>query len=297
MLQKIKNTAIFWFLRALLAAVSCLPMRLARWLGAGMGALFHACVKRERDLARSHLQQAFPEWTPQACAVMAKRVFVSLGRTAMEFLKMNSYSPQRILSLVEGVDGREHMEAALTRGKGVVCLVAHVGNWELLPVFTSQQGWSTAVVAQKLYDPRLDALLNGFRTRSGVQVLKRDNITTAIIRCLRANKLLGILNDQDTDVDSRWAPFFGRLAKTPVGILRLARRTGAAVVPVFTARQPGGGNRITILPALSLPLTQDEEADLQEGARQCNQVIEDFIRRYPDQWVWFHRRWKSQPPA
>jgi KDO2-lipid IV(A) lauroyltransferase len=109
--------------------------------------------------------------------------------------------------------------------------------------------------------------------------------------------LLGILNDQDTNVDSRWVPFFGRLAKTPVGMLRLVRRTQAAVVPVFTARQASGKNRVYIYPALDLPVTDDVEADLHAGAALCNRALEEFLRRFPDQWVWFHARWKSRPPG
>jgi KDO2-lipid IV(A) lauroyltransferase len=189
------------------------------------------------------------------------------------------------------------MEAALKQGRGVVCLTGHIGNWEVLPIFTNFQGWRSAVVAQKLYDPRLDELLNGFRTRRGVPVIQRGNVTSSIIRSLRANMLLGILNDQDTNVDSRWVPFFGRLAKTPVGMLRLARHTGAAVVPVFIARQPSGKNRVYIYPALDLPKSEDVEADLHAGAALCNAALEVFVRRFPEQWVWFHARWKSRPPS
>jgi len=105
-----------------------------------------------------------------------------------------------------------------------------------------------------------------------------------------------VLNDQDTDVDSRWAPFFGRPAKTPVGIFRLIRKTGSALVPIFIARQPSGKNRVYIEPEIPLPASEDLEADLQAGAARSNQVIERFVRRFPDQWVWFHQRWKSRQP-
>lgn len=297
MWQKLKNFLIFQFLRGLLRCAGWLPQRLALGLGALLGAAFHALVARDRRRAEANLALAFPERTLEDRRRLARRVFVSLGRTALEFLRMHSLPPARIAALVEGAEGREHMEAARAKGRGVLCLTAHAGNWEILPIYTNLQGWPSAVVAQKLYDPRLDDLLNGYRERCGVQVIQRGHVTGAIIRCLRQNMLLGILNDQDTEVDSRWAPFFGRPAKTPVGMLRLARRTGAAVVPVFIARQASGRNRITIEPELDLPDTGDEEADLAAGAALCNQAIEKFIRRFPDQWVWFHGRWKSAPPA
>jgi KDO2-lipid IV(A) lauroyltransferase len=258
--------------------------------------MFAQVVPKERMRAERHLAIAFPNESPEALRALARRVFKAVGQTGMEFLRMNSMTTQAIVNTVEQVEGREHLEAALARGKGVVCLTGHIGNWELLPIFTTAQGWKTAVVAQKLYDPRLDELLNGFRARRGVTIIQRGNVTTSIIRSLRSNMLLGMLNDQDTNVDSRWAPFFGRLAKTPIGMFRLTRRTGAAVVPVFTARQPNGKNRVYIYPALDLKATDQEERDLLEGATLSNAAIEAFIRRFPEQWVWFHARWKSAPP-
>jgi len=295
--QKVKNFLIYMFIRGLVFLAGLLPRTLAMGVGGALGAFFALVVPKELARAESHLAIAFPEWTPAQRHALAKRVFVSLGKTALEFLKMNSQSAQAIVNNVEAVEGREHMEAALARGHGVVCLTGHVGNWEVLPIFTNHLGWRSAVVAQKLYDPRLDELLNGFRSRRGVPVIQRGNVTSSIIRSLRANMLLGILNDQDTNVDSRWVPFFGRLAKTPVGMLRLVRHTGAAVVPVFIARQKSGKNRVYIYPALDLPKTDDVEADLHAGATLCNAALETFLRRFPEQWVWFHARWKSRPPS
>jgi KDO2-lipid IV(A) lauroyltransferase len=193
------------------------------------------------------------------------------------------------------VEGREHLEAALTAGRGVICLTAHFGNWEIMPVFTSAQGWATAVVAQKLYDQRLDTLLNHAREAHGIRVIKRGALTREIIRALRANSLLGVLNDQDTRVDARWAPFFGRPAKTPIGLFRLARRIGSPILPMFIERHVGLGHRLVIHPALAIAWSKDEEADLTMGARLANAAIEKQIRHSPTQWVWFHQRWKSQP--
>lgn len=297
MLQKIKNTLIYYFLHALLWFAGLLPQKVCLTLGGILGHLFQFLVPKERKRAEGHLAIAYPELSLTVRSALARQVFIALGRTALEFLKMFSQTTNSIVSMVEAVEGREYLEAALARGKGVVCLTGHIGNWELLPIFTNSQGWKSAVVAQKLYDVRLDELLNGFRAKHGVLVIQRGNVTSTIIRSLRSNMLLGMLNDQDTSVDSRWAPFFGTLAKTPVGIFRLVRRTGAVVVPVFTARQSSGKNRVYIYPALDLPVTGDEEQDLQAGASACNQALEKFIRRFPEQWVWFHARWKSRPPA
>jgi Kdo2-lipid IVA lauroyltransferase/acyltransferase len=297
MAYKLKNTLIYLFLRGMLFAMRGLPRRAALALGAALGGLFHDGVSKERERAQAHLALAFPEWPARERQVVGRRVFKALGRNALELFKMMSYAPARIAGLVESVEGREHMEAAWRRQRGVLCLTGHFGNWEILPIWTQQQGWNTAVVAQTLYDARLDALLNDFRVHCGIRVIKRQGATREILRSLHANMLLGVLNDQDTDVDSQWADFFGRPAKTPVGIFRLARKLGSAVVPVVIFRQPNGRHRILIEPAFDLPHTNDEARDLATGARLGNAFLERCIRRFPEQWVWFHQRWKSPAPA
>ncbi len=296
MLQKIKNTLIYLALRSLLLAVNLLPYSLVAGAGEFLGGRFYAWVPKERERALRNLAQAYPEVPEATRTQWAARVFVSFGRSALELLKMFTWPARRITALVEAMEGMEHMRAARELGRGVLCLTAHLGNWEIIPLCTLQQGWPTGAVAQTLYDPRLDMLINRFREQRGLVMIKRQQMTRDIIRALRANLLLGILNDQDTGVDSRWAPFFGRPAKTPVGVFRLARKLGTPVVPVFIARQPNKKYRIYIEPALRLPRTADEEQDLREGARLANVVIEKYVRRFPDQWVWFHQRWKSPPP-
>jgi len=296
MRQKIKNTLIYVTLRGLIFFTRFIPYAIALKIGGFLGACFHDLVPRERIRALNNLAIAYPEMTLARRRQLTRRIFISVGKNALELFKMFSYSAQQISRLVEKTEGIEHMESARAQGRGVLCLTAHLGNWEILPIYTQEQGWPSAAVAQALYDSRLDMLLNGFRESRGVPVIKRKQVTRDIIRCLRTNHLLGILNDQDTGVDSRFAPFFGRMAKTPIGIFRLARKLNAPVVPIFIARQRNGKNRVFIEPALAVPNTQDEEHDLLESARLCNQVIEKYIRRFPEQWVWFHQRWKSQPP-
>jgi len=202
-----------------------------------------------------------------------------------------------IVNLVEAVEGKAYLENALSKKKGVLCLTAHLDNWELLVIYTHSQGWSSAAVAQSLYDSRLDELLNQHREKHGVKVIKRKGVTKDIIRALRDNMLLGILNDQDTNVDSVWAPFFGHLAKTPIGIFRLARKVNAAIVPVFITRQPSGKHKVFIEPALELDDSLDESEYLEKGATISNQIIEKYAKKYPEQWIWFHQRWKHQPPV
>ncbi len=296
MKKKIKNTVLYWIILGLKFLAGLCPHRLALSIGAGLGGLFHDLVPKERQRALKNLKIAFPDMDDRERAALTRRVFVSFGRSALELFSLFSRSTKSIVNLVETVEGREHMEAALARNKGVCCLTAHMDNWEILVIYTNAQGWPSAAVAQALYDERLDVLLNRFRESHGVKVIKRKGITKDIIRTLRSNHLLGMLNDQDTSVDSLWAPFFNRPAKTPVGIFRLARKGDAAVVPIFIVRQPSGRHKIIIEPALRLDAAWTESRYLEEGVKLCNQVVEKYVKLFPDQWVWFHDRWKHQPP-
>lgn len=295
MKKKIKNTLILGVILFLKTIAGFLPHSFALKVGRALGALFHDLVPKERQRALKSLEIAYPEKTAEERAQLTRRVFQAVGSSGFELFKMFSMKTGAIVKLVESVEGREHMEAALAKGKGVCCLTGHLDNWEILVIYTHNTGWISAAVAQALYDSRLDDLLNGHREKHGVKVIKRKSVTKDIIRSLRNNMLLGMLNDQDTSVDSLWAPFFGKPAKTPVGIFRLARKVGAAVVPVFITRQPSGKHKIFIEPELKLDHLEDESAYLQAGVEQCNQVVEKYVRMYPEQWVWFHQRWKNQP--
>ncbi|MCD4812251.1 lysophospholipid acyltransferase family protein [bacterium] len=275
--------------------VALIPHPLAKAIGRFLGARFYDWVPKERNRALQNFEQAYPDMTTAVRSGLVRDVFVNLGQNALELFEMLSYTTARIIRLVEGVEGAEHMQSALAKGKGVLCLTGHLGNWEILPVYMYHMGWPAAVVAQVLYDQRLDTLLNEFRGKHNVQVIKRSKVTSEIIRSLRRNMLLGILNDQDTGVDSRFAPFYGKPAKTPVGIFRLARKIGTPVVPVFITRQANGRHKIYIEPALDFQVSDNEEKDLQACALAGNLAIEKYVRLFPEQWVWFHRRWKSRP--
>ena len=294
-MKKIKNNIIYLGLKSLQILVLAFPWRLTLKVGAVLGWLFYCLVPKEVRKARKSISIAFPEISDKARGKLIPKVFMATGKNALEFLKLTSMSTAQIAKLVEEVIGWENIEKALAKGKGVLCFTAHLGNWEIIPIMTAYKKQSTAVIAQKLYDTRLDDFINNFRKKHKIKVIQRGKFIREIMRCLKKNMLLGILNDQATSVDSRWIPFFGNLAKTPIGTLRLARRTGAAVVPIFINRKASGKHRLVIEKAVEIPKTISEEEDLLKGANLCNQIIERYIREFPEQWVWFHERWKDSP--
>jgi KDO2-lipid IV(A) lauroyltransferase len=188
------------------------------------------------------------------------------------------------------VEGWERVEALRAAGRGVLIVTGHCGNWELLAAVINCRGLGMRVVARALDEPELQQLLAGLRRRFGSETIERGRPGAAreLLRGLREGAL-GMLIDQDTRVEGVWVPFFGRPAYTPVGAAKVALRPEVAAVPAFIERREDGSHRARFLEPLEL--TQD----VTEATAAMTRVIEEQVRRRPEQWVWMHRRWRRQP--
>jgi KDO2-lipid IV(A) lauroyltransferase len=196
-------------------------------------------------------------------------------------------------------DGFENYERAHSRGKGVLYLTAHIGAWELSAFAHSLQGHPLRIVMRGLDNPYLDALIQRYRTMHGNAVVDKDNFVRGLLAAMKAAETVGILMDTNmTPPQGVFVNFFGIPACTASGLARIALRTDAAVVPGFTVWDPILRKyRLRFEPAVKLLRTQDEEADVIANTALFTSVIEDCVRRYPDQWLWVHRRWKTRPPG
>ncbi len=289
----LKRTILFlsglalWLFRGLFRL---LPHRVAVGLGAVVGTLVYAVARRRRALALANLGAAFPEKEPQQIAEMAKRVFENFGRTAAEFLRTRHLSAETVSNLVE-IEGLEKVDRALQEGKGALMITAHFGNWELMARYLTDRGYRLSVVARDANDPRTTEIVNEIRRENGYQVFSRGNAAKFILGCLRRNELVGILPDQNAgDVFLR---FFGRECGSVVGPAVIHLRTGAPLIPIFCVRLPGDRHRIEVHPPIETALTGDTDRDAKAIMEEVQAAIERQVRRYPDQWLWFHDRWKS----
>ena len=193
-------------------------------------------------------------------------------------------------------DGRQNIDDALKMGKGVIILTAHFGNWELLAAGLALSGFDTSYIVRPIRSRQLDDMLNGIRRSAGGKPIPRSSLKGAL-RCLRRNGLLGILSDIDTKVDGVFVDFFGRPAFTPRGPVSFALRTGAALVPTLIVRQEDDTHIIVAERALELEITGDLEEDIRVNTARYTKITESYIRKYPEQWIWIHQRWKTQPGA
>jgi Kdo2-lipid IVA lauroyltransferase/acyltransferase len=284
--------------RALLLALpllSRLPQRLAVAVGAAVGWLSWWLVAKERKLALAHLALAFPDSSPAFRARVGRASFVNLGRSALELIAVDALQP-RLAKVVElGNAEAELLRAAHGEGRGVIFVSCHVGNWELLARRIVLEGYRAGTVARDAKDPRLTALLERSRQAAGLATLWRGKpgLARELLRLLRGGAFVGLLIDQDTDVQGHFVPFFGKPAFTPRAAGDLAVRTGAALLFGCIHREAPTRHRLVVR-RLPLPSTGDRESDSQEVTAAATRMIEEEIRARPDEWVWMHRRWRTR---
>jgi Kdo2-lipid IVA lauroyltransferase/acyltransferase len=280
----------------LLKFLGCFPRAMARGVGVLVANGLFSIRPPLRRAAEFNLRLAFPELPEIARRGIVKRMVRNLGWMAAEFARLPRYTRSSIEKAII-LDGFENFAAAERRGKGVLLLTGHVGAWELEPFAHALYSRPIYFLARPIDNPRVDALVNGYRGASGNRPINKNESARTILRVLQEGGVIGVLADQNTvPAEAVFTDFFGIPAATTSGIARLARRTGAAVVPAYNYWDPRIGKyRLRYDPALELIPTADEQSDIRNFSARFNQVIEDYVRRFPDQWLWIHRRWKTRP--
>jgi KDO2-lipid IV(A) lauroyltransferase len=285
--------ALAWLL---IRGISILPRPVARAAGIGLGRLVYLLHGKLRRVGMRNLQLAFPDKSAHERRTILRGEFTSLGRQLAEVCLFPSYTRENVTKIVV-YDGFENFERAEARGKGVIYLTAHLGGWELSAFAHSIQGHPLHVVMRGMDNPFLDRFITHLRTMHGNRAVDKDNFVRGLLSAMKAGETFGILMDTNmTPPQGVFVDFFGIPACTASGLARIALRTDAAVVPGFTIwDRELRKYRLRFDPALALIRTGDEEADIVANTALFTKVIEQYVRRYPDQWLWVHRRWKTRP--
>jgi KDO2-lipid IV(A) lauroyltransferase len=275
-----------------------LARRLPRQAGfkvfSAMGGTAGYLLKRDRQRALDNLGIAFPDMPLSFRRAMANAMFKSLGRNAFEFLNLEGSSKGRVMNLVERVEGLEHFVNAFDNRRGVIGITGHIGCWELLAAYFANRGYPVNVVGRELWEKRLNRELIKVRESVGYRTIDRDTGGREMMRVLRENRVLAVLIDQHTRVNGIYVPFFNRPAHTPTGVVRLARSTGATIVPMAIYMTRPGKHLIRVLPPIQWPASVSRDREIEIVTERCSRAIEDLIRCDPKQWVWFHQRWREQ---
>ncbi len=248
-----------------------------------------------RRVALENLAIAFPEQAAAARRKLCRASFRHLGMTLIESAILLVAEPHIMLSRVS-VDGLEHLRTAAGHPGGVLVLTGHFGNWELLGLAHVLAGLPLAVVVRPLDSPLLNRLADRLRARTGAELIAKRRALRAVVDALRRGRMIGILLDQNASRDEGvFVPFFGRPASTSRSLALLSLRTGRPIVPIFIHREPDGRHRIVVEPALGRPTASSPDAAVVELTALCAQRTEATIRRWPEQWFWLHRRWRTRP--
>jgi KDO2-lipid IV(A) lauroyltransferase len=235
------------------------------------------------------------EKTPQEIKKLSGKVFEMLGTNTGDVILSAKISGEEDFNKFRIVHGMEHAEAAHKKGKGVIFLTAHIGPFEYIATELALRGYKPLIVGTKLKDQRLNDLLASTRNKFGATLVERGKDTVKLVRNLKSGGAMIILIDQDTKVKSRFVNFLGYPCATPIGATIMAFKTGAAVVPMFLHQREDYKIEINYCPELEMTVTGDEETDLIVNTQKLSDVTEQEVRKYPEQWVWMHERWKTKP--
>src|ERR1700681_1235469 len=292
MRQRLEYAAAWPFIKIL----GALPRSMARALGIGLAQVVYLLHARLRQGGMRNLAMVFPEKTEAERARILRGEFASLGRQLAEVCHFPKYTLENVEQVVV-YDGLENYEGAYARGKGVLFLTAHFGGWELSAFTHSLHGHWMHVVSRAMDNVYLDRLIRRYRTMHGNQTVDKDDFVRGLLSAMKAGEVVGILMDTNmTPPQGIFVDFFGIPACTASGLARIALRTDAAVVPGFTIWDPLLRKyRLRFDPAVELIRTGDDDADIIANTALFTKIIEDYVRRYPDQWLWVHRRWKTRP--
>src|SRR5579863_8060581 len=286
----------YWLVVATACALGWIPRGLARWIAGGIAWTVYTLFGRLRRVGERNLQLALPALPFKTSKDILRGVYRHLGWQLVEFCRMPRYTVQNIQGWIR-TEGLEHYLAAQAKGKGTLILTGHLGAWELSSFYHSLMGYPMGMVIRRLDNRTLDDFVNGIRCLHGNYVLHKDDFARGLMTAMRNGEAVGILMDTNmTPPQGVFARFFGIEACTASGLAHVALKTGAVVLPGFMVWEASEHRYVLHFgPELVIEGGQGAKEDVLTLTQRCNDVLESWIRRYPGQWLWIHRRWKTRP--
>ena len=276
--------------------LGAMPRGVARVFSDCIAFAVYWCFGRLRRVGARNLELALPALSSRTRGKILRGVYVHLGWQLVEFCRMTRYTPENTRDWIR-TDGLENYQEAMKRGKGVLVLTGHLGAWELSSFYHSLMGYPMGMLIRRLDNRLLDEYVNRIRCMHGNFVLSKDDFGRGLLTAMHEGRAVGMLIDTNmTPPRGEFVRFFQIDACTGTGLAHVARKTGAAVLPGFMVWEAVERKYVLRFgPEVEIPRTDNASADILEGTRRCTAVLEEWIRRYPDQWLWIHRRWKTRP--
>jgi KDO2-lipid IV(A) lauroyltransferase len=286
-----------YFIKTFTFLAGVVPLKVNLFLGKILGSLAYSVLSRHRKIALKSLSIAFPDYSPSKRKRIAKQFFVFIAEGGFELI----YYLNNIEKMHQPVkiEGKDNLDQALAKGRGVILVTAHYGNFPLMSLRLAAEGYPVNLVTRPMRDKYAEAHFHKLRTDAGVKnisVYPRRACVFGIINALAKNEIVIILMDQNFGTGGVWVKFFDKLAATPTGPIILSLRTKAALVPSYIYRKGGKRHGLKIFPEEDLILGKDKNETILFNAANFTKIIEKWIKERPGHWSWVHRRWKSRPP-
>jgi len=279
--------------RGVRSIVPYVPMTVVRAAGRAMGRLAYVVDGTRRRIALENLAFAFPGRPARERRALAQAMFAHFGGLLLELIKFGTYSREQMLAATE-TEGEDRVRQAQAQGRGILIFTGHFGYWELLAIAHALRMEPMSVLARPLDNPYLHAALEEIRTSTGNSVIYRQGAVRRMRRDLAGGRIIGVLIDQHVHTpDAVYVGFFRRPVATTSALAALALRTGAPVIPVFALPLPGGRYRFIYEHPVDPPRAGTPDA-VREFTQRCTDVLEMYVRRHPDLWMWMHRRWRDR---
>src|SRR5215475_2487318 len=294
-MQTLANHLFYGLVVSALRGLAWLPLGIAYWLGAHLGDVLYLVLARRRRIMCENLAIAFgTDKTAEERHQIARATFRNLGQHVVDFSHVHQLTVQRFATMCH-IEGLEHVETLLQRGRGLLILSAHFGSWELAPAVSLCLTTPLHVIVRPLDNPALQRVAESYRQCCGYHTIAKRAALAECLKVLRRGEIVAVLMDQSSlRHESIQVEFFGTNAYTSRGPALLALRTDCPVVSGFLIRVGEGRHRLVFSQEIPVRRTGDLQQDIVENTRVFTQVIESYVRRYPDHWFWLHRRWKQR---
>ena len=293
---KLQTWVEYCVARAIFASLNAMPLRWAMKTGQALGGVAYAGAGNLRRTGERNLKLAFPEKSDEERQMLLKGTFAGLGRQLGLFSKFATDNKETLLNMTRW-EGLEHLESARATGKPIILFTGHVGAWELSSFGLSLRSLPMSFLVRRLDNPKVEEMVDRIRMRFGNQSVDKRGAARPMLNILKSGGTLGLLVDLNTlDEEAIFVDFFGVPASTTFMVAKLALRTDATVIPIFVPWDERSEKFLVhILPPVPVEHSGIEEDDIQKLTSTLTKVVEEYIRRYPDQWLWIHKRWKTRP--
>lgn len=286
----------YHFLKLISRILCLLPYHLLLVLGTWLGRGYYTVARRQRDRALNQIEERL-NLSPVEAEKTIRRLFIHLAQTFLEVMYLPRLSKHNIEQYVT-IENSHYLDEALSHGKGVAILAAHLGNWEWQGAALALKGYPIASIIKMQPNDQHSRLINEYRRQAGIELyIKGSSDLVGVVKALKRGQAVGFFSDQNAGKTGIKLDFFGKPASTHSGISIFSARLGCPVVPAFIIRQPGGGHVIEIQPPHYFEHTGHPADDITRFTADMSRITEDIIRRYPEQWIWFHKRWNKPHKA